>query len=189
MNILNYLPKNRNDEEVGVSNWDFIEISHVDDKIIKKLLDKLVLGISEDFFISFESIIKIGKKAKSEILGFIRRNKLDSFIRELLFLIIQYIDEGNIDTPLIFRLYHPDFVIRAKTIMEIMEMEENSYFKFIMPLIEDPDDSVRYAVLKFLISQNSKNNPLVFSSLKAHLKKELNPIIKTKIEEFLAYNS
>lgn len=185
MKLLDYLPENRKNEEFGDSNWDFIEVSNVNDKIIKILLDKLSLGISEDFFISFESLMKIGKKAKSQILSFIKTQNPNSFIRDLLYLILQYINEGDIDTPLIFQLYHPDFVKRAKSIKDIMEMEKDNYFKYIIPLIDDPDDSVRFRVLKYLISQELIQNPIIENQLKERLKKELNPIIINKIKEIL----
>ena len=48
-------------------NYKIIEISKVDNKIIKKLIDNLKLGLSDDFFISFESLLKLGKKAESMI--------------------------------------------------------------------------------------------------------------------------
>lgn len=185
MNFLDYLPENRKNEEFGDSNWDFIEVSNVNDKIIKVLLDKLSLGVSEDFFISFESLIKIGKKAKSQILSFIQTQNPNSFIRDLLYLILQYINEGDIDTPLIFHLYHPDFVIRAKSIKEIMDMEKDNYFKYIIPLIDDPDDSVRFQVLKYFISQELIPNPIIKNQLRKRLNKELNPIIINKIKEIL----
>jgi hypothetical protein len=185
VNILNYLPENRNNEEIGDSKWDLIHVSNVDDKIIKKLLDKLSVGVSEDFFISFESLLKIGERAKLQILSYLQEHKLDSFIREVLFIILQFIDGGDIDFPLIVRLYSPDFTVRAKTIFEIMDREQNNYFKFIIPLIEDPDDSVRFAVLKYFISQDLLTNPIIRNKLKARISKELNPIITEKIREII----
>ena len=44
------------------NNYDIIEVSKVNDKIIKKLLDYLKYDISDSFFISFESLLKLGNK-------------------------------------------------------------------------------------------------------------------------------
>jgi hypothetical protein len=66
-----------------------------------------------------------------------------------------------------------------------MEMEQDNYFKYILPLIDDPDDSVRFQVLKYLISQELIQNPIIENQLRERLKKELNPIIINKIKEIL----
>ena len=43
-------------------NWDVIEVSKVNDKIIMKLLNYLKYDVSEKFFISFESLLKLGNR-------------------------------------------------------------------------------------------------------------------------------
>ncbi|MFW9878964.1 MAG: hypothetical protein ACFFG0_38285, partial [Candidatus Thorarchaeota archaeon] len=64
---MSYLRDNKIWEEEEDVQWDVIEISKVDDKIIRYLLDNLNLeksDLSDSFFISFESLLKIGKKAE-----------------------------------------------------------------------------------------------------------------------------
>ncbi|MBY9006501.1 MAG: HEAT repeat domain-containing protein [Candidatus Lokiarchaeota archaeon] len=160
-------------------------MSKVNDIIIKNLIDKLNLGISDDFFISFESLIKLGKRAKSGIIAYIEKKELDSFIKNVLVYILYYIDNQKFDLPLVINLYHTDFIIRAKTIMSIEEEGITHYISFILPLINDPDDSVRWAVIKLLITQDLIKNPLVREHLDNHLKQELNPIIRKNIRGFL----
>ncbi|MFX1287504.1 MAG: hypothetical protein ACFFFY_02945, partial [Promethearchaeota archaeon] len=55
------------------------------------------------------------------------------------------------------------------------------YLKFLLPLLDDPDDSVRWSVIKYL-SQHI-DNPIIYSELKKHLNKELNPIILENLKE------
>ena len=43
MYILNYIPNNENQEEINSTCWDIIEVSKVDDIIIKRLIKKLDL--------------------------------------------------------------------------------------------------------------------------------------------------
>jgi len=43
-------------------NWDVVEVSKVNDKIIMKLLNYLKYDVSEKFFISFESLLKLGNR-------------------------------------------------------------------------------------------------------------------------------
>ena len=185
MDNLNYISNNKNQEELNNTCWDIIEISKVNDIIINKLIDTLSLGISDDFFISFESLIKLGKRARSGIILYIEKKELDTFIKNVLVYILYYIDNQEFDLPLVANLYHTDFIIRAKTIMRIEEEGITPYMNFILPLINDPDDSVRWAIIKLLITQNLIKNPLVREHLKNHLIEELNPIIKKNIQIFL----
>ncbi|MBY8982779.1 MAG: HEAT repeat domain-containing protein [Candidatus Lokiarchaeota archaeon] len=182
---MNYISNSRNQEDINSTCWDIIEVSKVNDIIIKNLIDKLNLGICDDFFISFESLIKLGKRAKSGIISYIENNGLDSFIKNVLVYILYYINHEEFDLPLVISLYHTDFIIRAKTIMRIEEDGIEPYLNFILPLINDPDDSVRWAVIKLLVTNNLIKNPLVREHLKDHLKQELNPIIKKNIMTFL----
>jgi len=65
--------------------------------------------------------------------------------------------------------------------MKITENDDVRYMKFLLPLLDDPDDSVRWGVIKFL-SKHIKN-PIIFSELKNHLNKELNPIIYDNLKK------
>ncbi|KKM07664.1 hypothetical protein LCGC14_1731620, partial [marine sediment metagenome] len=74
---MSYLRDNKNWDEEENINWDIIEISKVNDKIIKDLILNLKLDksdLSDRFFISFESLLKIGKKAEAV---------LDSYIKDI----------------------------------------------------------------------------------------------------------
>ncbi|MBD3195533.1 MAG: hypothetical protein GF317_10785 [Candidatus Lokiarchaeota archaeon] len=185
VNGLNYLPNNRNQEDIDNVNWDLMEISKIDDKIIKRLLDKINSGISDDFYISLESLIQIGEKAKPALISFIKNNKINSNTKIILYFIIDYIENKGTDYPLVFKLYNPDFVVRARTIMELEDSDYSDYLEYILPLIEDPDDSVRWAIIKYLSSNNLIDNPLVRGKLNSHITNELNPVIKSKIKDIL----
>ncbi|TFF98209.1 MAG: HEAT repeat domain-containing protein [Promethearchaeota archaeon] len=175
-----------NQEDLYDSNWQLINISNVDDKIIKRLLNKLKLGISDDFFLSFESLIKIGKKGKKEIVSIMKENDLDPFVKEILFFLLKLIDNKEIQKPLLYRLFNPDFIMRARTIMEINDRGIEKYFKYVIPLIDDPDDSCRWAALQLLISHGLiEKNPIIKHHLKEHLKLEKNQVIKDKIREII----
>ena len=85
---MSYLRDNKIWEEDDNINWDIIEISKVDDKIIKRLIENLELDtseLSENFFISFESLLKLGKKIESVLDLFIKETtkihncKVDTF--------------------------------------------------------------------------------------------------------------
>ena len=175
-----------NQEDLYDSNWQLINISNVDDKIIKRLLSKLNFGISDDFFLSFESLVKIGEKARKEIVSFMKSNDLDPFINEILTFLLKLISEEDVQKPLLIRLFNPDFIMRAKTIMEIDERGKEEYFKYVIPLIDDPDDSVRWAVIQLLISHNLiQKNPIVEEHLREHMRSEKNKVIKEKIRELV----
>lgn len=175
-----------NQEDLYDSNWQLVNISNIDDKIINRLLNRLSLGISDDFFLSFESLIKIGEKAKEPMVSFMKTNNLDPFVEEILFFLLKLAKEEEIQKPLFFRLFNPDFIMRARTIMEINEKGLEEYFKYVIPLISDPDDSCRWAVVQLLISHDLiQKNPLVKEELKDHLQLEKNKVIKDKIKELI----
>jgi hypothetical protein len=182
---VNYLPNNRNHADLDNPNWDVIEISKINDKIIKKLLIKLSLGISDDFFICFESLMRIGEKVKPVIIPYIKENQINPFVRNVLYFILNMIENDEASPPLLPKLYNPDFIMRARTIMEIEESRKVDYLKFLLPLIDDPDDSVRWALIKLLNSLGLVNNPMVKTELETHLLKEKNPIIIKKIKEMI----
>ena len=88
-------------------NWDVIEVSKVNDEIIKRLLNYLKSNISENFFISFESLLKLGMKIPDLTLRSIS-NELDQISdvkRELFEFIINFIDSGIVEYHLLPQLY------------------------------------------------------------------------------------
>jgi HEAT repeat protein len=111
-------------------------------------------------------------------------NELDQssdFKRELFEFIINFIDSGVVEYHLLPQLYSPDFILRARAIMKIKENNDTRYIKFLLPLLDDPDDSVRWSVIKYLTQ--FKNDPTIYGELKIHLEKELNPIISSNLKE------
>ena len=167
-------------------NYKIIEISKVDNKIIKKLIDNLKLGISDDFFISFESLLKLGKKAESVIESQIKDiDNEHNFKKEIFNILLKFLKTKEIENPLITQLYHPDFTIRAKAIIHLEKNEALKYLNFILPLTSDPDDSVRWAVIKLLGTLNHLENPNISKVLKKQLDFESNPVIQKKIKKIL----
>ncbi|MFX1257281.1 MAG: HEAT repeat domain-containing protein [Promethearchaeota archaeon] len=184
---MKYVNKNDNLER---DNWRYIEISKINDKIIKNLVNNLKSDLSDDFFISFESLIKIGKKAEPIIESVINeKDDLGNFNKEILNFLLNYFKTNKIENNLVFQLYHPDFIVRARALMQIKERGiSNKYLNYILPLTRDPDASVRWAVLNLLISLEQTHNPQIYNSLKSRLKNESNPIIQKKLKEFLHKN-
>ncbi|MFX1361285.1 MAG: hypothetical protein ACFE8T_13185, partial [Promethearchaeota archaeon] len=80
-------------------NWDLIEVSKVNDKIIKKLLNYLKYDISENFFISFESLLKLGNKIpKYTIESIIKElDQTHNFKKELFQFILNFTKDGIIE--------------------------------------------------------------------------------------------
>lgn len=143
------------------------------------------MGLSEDFFISLESLCTLGKRAKSAIET--QYNHMDDdhiFRKEIFNFLLNYIDD-NIENLPLEQLYHPDFTIRANTIMQLEKEDSLKYLNLILPLVNDPDDSVRYAVLKLIDSLNQKNNPTIYKKLKNRIKIESNQVIQNKIKNIL----
>ncbi|MFX1355449.1 MAG: HEAT repeat domain-containing protein, partial [Promethearchaeota archaeon] len=157
----------------------------VNDKIIKKLLNYLKYDISENFFISFESLLKLGNKIPEyTIEGIIKElEQTHNFKKELFQFILNFTRNGIIEYHLLPQLYNPDFIIRAKAVMKIKENNDSKYLKFLLPLIEDPDDSVRWSVIKYL--SNYKDNPIIYNELRKHLDNELNPIIYENLKQIV----
>ncbi|MHA1105012.1 MAG: HEAT repeat domain-containing protein [Promethearchaeota archaeon] len=178
---MNYLGDNNNYDDDGY--WDIIEVSKVNDKIIKSLLNHLKDKISENFFISFESLLKIARKVPElEINNII--NELDDsdlFKLEIFKFILSFIKNEVIEYHLLPQLYSPDFIKRAKIIMKIKENDDKKYFKFLIPLLDDPDDSVRWSVIDYLIMH--KDDEIISKNLKNHMNDELNPIILENLIE------
>ena len=107
------------------------------------------------------------------------------FKKELFKLILNYIKTNKIENPYLFDLYHPDFVIRANALRDIERNDALKYLHLIIPIIDDPDDSVRWAVLNLLISLNQINNPIINKKLKNRANIESNQIIKKKLLDVL----
>jgi len=181
---VSYLRDNKIWEENDDLNWDIIEISKVDDKIISYLLDNLRLDkseLSDNFFIAFESLLKIGKKAQNILETYIREtNEIHNFKLDIFNYLLDFIKNNTVDYLLVPHLYNPDFITRARTIFKIQQACDIKYLKFILPLLNDPDDSVRWAVLQFLDTFNMAKNPLVCKELKLFIENESNPVIKEK---------
>ena len=176
----------QNNKNWDKENYEIMEVSKIDDKIIKKLIDNLKLGLSDDFFISFESLLKLGKRAESAIESQIKdMDDVHNFKKELFNFIHKYIKANEIENPLIPRLYHPDFIVRANAIMHIEKNDALKYLNFVLPLTSDPDDSVRWAVIKLLGTLNHLENPVIFKILKKQLDFESNPVIQKKIKKIL----
>ena len=172
---MNYLGDNNNYDDDGY--WDIIEVSKVDDKIIKSLLNHLKDNISENFFISFESLLKIARKIPElEVNKIINElDESDLFKQEIFKFILRYIKEEVIEYHLLPQLYSPDFITRAKIIMKIKEYDDKKYIRFLIPLLNDPDDSVRWSVIDYLSMH--KDDKIIYKNLKNHMNYELNPII------------
>ena len=81
------------------NNWDVIEVSKVNDKIIKKLLNYLKYDISENFFISFESLLKLGNKVpEATIQNIIKElDQTHNFKKDLFHFILSFIKNGKVE--------------------------------------------------------------------------------------------
>ena len=179
---MNYLGDNNNYDDEG--NWDVIQVSKISDKIIKRLLDYLKSGISDSFFISLESVLKLGNKIpESEIRQTIELFTLDDYKKDLFKFILDFINQETIEHHLLPQLYSPDFITRARTIMKIKENDDKKYLKFLLPLINDPDDSVRWSVIDYLVKYQQESE--INSELRNHLENELNPIIYDNLKSIL----
>ena len=186
---MNYLRDNKAWEEEDNLNWDLIEISKVDDKIIRQLIKQMRLDtfdLSDNFFIAFESILKIGKKAEKTLDSYIKEtDEIHNFKVDIFNFLLDFVKNKTLEDLLVPQLYHPSFIKRAKTIFKLEQAGDRKYFKYILPLLNDPDDSVRWAAVKFFDTHNMIKNPLIYKELKFHVEKESNPIIKEKMKEIL----
>ncbi|MFX1600480.1 MAG: hypothetical protein ACFFB6_07775, partial [Promethearchaeota archaeon] len=76
------------------------------------------------------------------------------------------------------------FITRARAVLKLELAADINYLRFILPLLNDPDDSVRWAVIRFFNThRHLLKNPLVHKELKSLIEKELNPVIKEKVIE------
>lgn len=172
---------NRSLEE---DDWHYVKISTIDEKIIKKLIDNLKLDVSDDFFLSFNSLLKLGKRAESEIQSTISEmDEYHKFKKEIFRYLLKHIRYIGSDYPLVTKLYDPDFLIRVQAIKEIDKKDLN-YLKFLLPMIKDPDDSVRAAVINLLIDRHLEDLKVV-KHLKRQINRESNPVIKEKLRNII----
>ncbi|MFX1451404.1 MAG: HEAT repeat domain-containing protein [Promethearchaeota archaeon] len=185
---MSYLRDNKIWEEEDDTNYDIIKISKVDDKIIRRLINNLMLNssdISENFFISFESLLKLGKKIEPFLDLYIKEKpEIHNFKVEIFNFILDFAKNNTLKYILVPQLYHPDFITRARTVMKLEQASDLSYINFILPLLNDPDDSVRWSVIRFLNTYKALlKNPLIYKEIKCYIEKELNPVIREKIKE------
>ena len=183
---MNFIRNNGNLTEEDNANWGVIEISKITNRIIDKLINNLTSGLSDDFFISFESLIKIGKKAEPVLEVVLNDNTEMLTFQKLLFkFALNLIQNDEVENPLVLQLYDPDFITRARAIMQIADSMDLSYIKYVLPLAEDPDDSVRWAAINFFIKTEQLNEPLVYKKLTLQMKKESNSVIQKKLADVL----
>ena len=183
---MNFIRNNGNLTEEDNANWGVIEISKITSRIIDKLIDNLKSGLSDDFFISFESLIKIGKKAEP-LLKEILKNRTEKlgFQKDLFNFALNLIQNDEVENPLVLQLYNPDFIARARAIMQIEDAREFKYLKYVIPLIGDPDDSVRWAAINFFINNAQLDDPIVYKKLSIQMEKESNSVIQKKLADVL----
>lgn len=181
---MNYLLNNKpvqNQENY----WDVIKVSDVNDKIIHQLINVLKVDLSEDFFISLESLTKLGDKARPAIESVVDEiDEQHNFKKEIFTNLLNFFKKGEVDKPLMFKLLHSDFIVRARSIMNIVENNEViKYLVYLIPLLDDPDHSVRFTAVNALLRHLDLE--IVKKALRSRIKKENNPIIKRRIIENL----
>ncbi len=185
---MSYLGDNKFLEKEEKINCDVIEISKVDDTIIQRLVNNLKLEtpyLSESFFISFESLLKLGKKVTPILKKYIReKDEIHNFKVDIFNFMLDFAGEKTLEHVLVPQLFHPDFITRARTILKLEQMGDLTYIKYIFCLLNDPDDSVRWAVIRFLDTHSQLiRNPLVSKDLKSYIEKESNQVIRDKMKE------
>ena len=183
---MRYLHSNNpwNDEEL---NYDLIEISKIDQEIIQKLVKNIInQPLSDEFYLSFESLLKIGSKAENFVKTGLKKLKQHQLFREeILNLVLEGIASQQTDLNIISKLYHPDFLIRSETIRHLEKEDLRKYLRYILPLLKDKDDAVRWAIINQLFKNDLHKKEKISSFLKEHSKRETNPVIKAKLEKCL----
>ena len=184
---MSYLKDNKIWEEEENTNWDIIELSKVNDKIIRDLIFNLKLDksdLSDDFFISFESLLKIGKRAEPVLDSYIKEtNEIHDYKVDVFNFLLDFVKSNTLEYLLVPKLYHTDFITRARTIFKLEQTGDKKYVKFLIPLLNDPDDSVRWAVIRYLDTHDLVKNPLIYKELKRFIERESNIVIRDKIKE------
>jgi hypothetical protein len=129
--------------------------------------------------------LKLGKKIEPVLDSFIKETtEIHHFKVDIFNFIMDFVKNNTLKYVLVPHLYHPDFVTRARTLLKLELVGDINYLNFILPLLNDPDDSVRWAVIRLLNTHaHLLNNPLVYKELKSHIETELNPVIKEKMVE------
>ena len=183
---MNFIRNDRNLTEEDNANWGIIEISKITNRIIEKLIKNLKSELSDDFFISFESLIKIGKKAEPMLKAVINDNAESlGFQIDLFKFALNLMQSNEVEDSLVLQLYNPDFIARARAIMQIEDAREINYLKYVLPLVEDPDDSVRWAAINFLINTKQLDDSIVYKKLIIQMEKESNSVIQKKLTDVL----
>ena len=113
-------------------------------------------------------------------------DEFHKFKKEIFKYLLNYVRYSSSEYPLVAKLYNPDFLIRVQGIKEI-DKKDLSYLKFLLPMIRDPDDSVRAAIINLLIKKHLKD-PKVLKLLKRQINKESNPVIKEKLRKIFEIN-
>jgi uncharacterized protein YdiU (UPF0061 family) len=175
VNVLDYK------EDFDDTNWHLIQLSDVNDKIIFELLKNINSDLSEEFYISFESLMKISKEKTHLIRSAVDKIKETEDLRKIILDYIIQSENGSDKDSTLLRLYNPDFITRARTVMELAESQSKEYSKFILPLINDQDDSVRWAVLQFIMKNNLHNEEPIKKKLIERKKIEKNTVIKERL--------
>ena len=183
---MNFIRNHGNLTEEDNANWGVIEVSKITNKIIESLINNLKSELSEDFFISFDSLIKIGKKAEPVVKDVLenKEEKLE-FRKDLFKFFLNFFQNDEFENPLVFQLYNPDFIALARAIMQIEEAGDLSYLKYVLPLVEDPDDSVRWAAINFFINMEKLDDPIVYKKLTTQMEKESNSVIRNRLYDLL----
>ena len=182
---MKYLRDNNswNDEDF---NWDIIEISKVDKSIIQQLVKNIInLDLSDEFYISFESLLKLGKRAEPIIRAGLEKLDYDKNFKKSIFkFLLDFTKNKDSENPFISQLYNPDFITRAKAIHQLRNEESEVYLNYLIPLLNDPDDSVRWAIINLLLNSNHLKNQKIAKLLENHIKVEVNPVIQEKLNDF-----
>ncbi len=171
-------------------NWDVIEISNVTNKIINNLLENLKQDISERFFMSFESLIKISRKKNitSLLEKAVKSINNNDWHLDLFELILKYTNENENTHSLIFQLYNPDFIKRARAILQAEHYKILKYARLILPLMDDPDDSVRWAALNYFINLEQIDDPKIQKKIHLRIEKEVNETIQRKLLQAIIHD-
>ncbi|MFX1398146.1 MAG: HEAT repeat domain-containing protein [Promethearchaeota archaeon] len=178
---------NKNSWSTGDSiRWDTIRLSEITIENIQALAYNLTLDLSENFYIAFDSLEKIGVKAQKTLVSTIKSLKKDDWRKKILNYLANSLKDSIIALPLVSRLYHPDFIQRARAIIIASELSGGiDYFDYILPLLDDPDDSVRWAVLNFLEGKKLLDSLLVQKKLRGRIKIEKNEVILQKMNSLI----
>jgi len=135
--------------------------------------------------ISFESLLKLGKKIIPVLeKHIIEKDEIHNFKVDIFNFMLDFAQDKTLEYVLVPQLFHPDFVTRARTILKLEQAGDLKYIKYILCLLNDPDDSVRWAVIRFLDTHLQLiRNPLVSKEIKSYMEQESNPVIRDKMKE------